>query len=127
LSFANWDGYATWGNMERLRNERDGTNFAKSPMWVRRGTIATLYIAPAYRDAADFVYGAGRNGSHRRSDIVRIRACPNRTSFYSGGLIVHGPTCVEIRVRERGSRLVHRKMISINMGAACPAVPATTR
>ena len=93
----------------------------------RQGTVASLYIAPAYRDVADFVYGAGRNGSHRLSDIVRIRACRNRTSFYSGGLTVRGPTCVEIRVRQRGSRRVYRHMVSIDMGDTCPTVPATAR
>jgi hypothetical protein len=126
VGFAGWDGYATWVNMERHRDPRTGTNYAKSPMWVRPRAVATLYVAPAYRDVADFVYGAGRNGSHRLSDIVRIRSCPNRTSFYSGGLVVRGPTCVEIRVRVRGSRRVYRKMVSINKGDTCPAVPPTS-
>ena len=117
----NWAGYAEWRNMEWLRDDRDGTNYAKNPMYARRGTVATLSIGPAYRAAADFVYGRGPNGSHARSDIVRIRACPHRNSFYSGGLVVTRPTCVRIDVRERGSRRVHRKMVSINMGANCPA------
>jgi hypothetical protein len=118
---AGWDGYADWPNMERQRNSRDGTYYAKSAMNARRGTIASLSIAPAYRAVADFIYGQGPNGSHVLSDVVRIRACKRHTSFYSGGLVVRGPTCVGIEVRERGSRRVYRQMVSINMGANCPA------
>jgi hypothetical protein len=123
VGFAGWDGYATWANMESQRDPRTGTNYAKSPMWVRRGAVASLYVAPAYRAVADFNYGARRSGSHRLSDVVRIRACPDRLSFYSGGLVIREATCVEIRVRVRGNRRVYRKMVSINKGDACPAVP----
>src|SRR3954454_17578520 len=118
---ANWDSYADWPNMERLRDPRDGTYYAESRMYARGGTIATLAVAPAYRAAADFVYGGGRNGSHVLSDVVRIRACARGWSFFSGGLVVKGRTCVLIEVRERGRRRVYRKMVSINMGTNCPA------
>ena len=117
----NWEGYAHWGNMEWLRDSRTGLVYAKNAMRVRAGTIATLSIAPAYRDAADFVYARDSNGQARRTDVVRIRACERRRSFQAGGVVVRDPTCVLIRVRERGSRRVHQKMISLNMGSACPA------
>ena len=115
---ASWDSYATWRNMESLR--RDGTYYAKSPLFVDRGTIASLAVAPAYRDRADFFYGKGANGRNVLSDVVRIRSCARRTAFFSGGLVVTAPTCVLIEVRQRGSSRVHRRMVSINMGANCP-------
>jgi hypothetical protein len=68
---------------------------------------------------ADFVYGHGPNGSNVLSDVVRFHACPRRWTFFAGGLVVRGPTCVLIEVRQRGSRRVHRRMVSINMGANC--------
>ena len=117
---APWDTYATWPNMESLRDPRDGTYYAKSPLFVDRGTIGSLAIASAYRDDADFVYGNNANGRSVLSDVVRIRGCARRTAFFSGGLVVRGPTCVLIEARERGSRRVHRRMVSINMGANCP-------
>ncbi len=117
---AGWTGYAEWPTMERLRDPRTGTNYAKSGMYIRRGTIASLAIAPAYRDVADLVYGKGRNGQSVLSEAVRIRGCARRPTFFSGGLVVRGPTCVLIEARERGSRRVHRRMVSINMGANCP-------
>ena len=89
-------------------------------MYARRGTIASLSIAPAYRDVADFVYGSGRRGGHVLSDVVRIHACPRRTSFYSGGLVVKAATCVLMELRQRGNWRVLRRMVSINMGANCP-------
>ena len=116
---AGWDSYATWPNMEASRH-RDGTFYAKSPLFVDRGTIASLSIAPAYRDDADFNYAKGANGVSVLSDVVRIRSCARRTAFFSGGLVVRDPTCVLIEARERGSRRVHRRMVSINMGANCP-------
>jgi hypothetical protein len=116
-----WGGYATWHNIEQQRDP-DGLIYAKNPMFVRRGTIASLSIAPAYRGQADFVYGDNRRGTARvLSDAVRVRACKRRATFYSGGLIVTGSTCVLIEARERGSRRVQRRMISINMGTSCPA------
>lgn len=115
-----WDGYAAWPGMESFRRP-DGTHYAKSPMYARPRSVATLYIAPRWRDAAEIVYG------RVRGDAIRIRGCRRRTAFFSGGLLVRGPTCVEVRVRQRGSRRVHRRMASINMGDACPAVPATSR
>lgn len=117
---AGWANYAAWPNMERLRDPRTGTNYAKSGMQVGRGTIASLAIAPAYRAFADLVYGNGTNGQSVLSEVVRIRGCARRSEFFSGGLVVRGPTCVLIEARERGSRRVHRRMVSINMGANCP-------
>jgi hypothetical protein len=118
---ASWDGYAEWGNMEALRDPRDGTNYAKNPMYLRRGAVASLAIARAYRDKADFVYGRGPNGSAVLSEVVRLSSCRNGMAFFAGGLVVTGPTCVLIEARQRGSRRVHRRMVSINMGANCPA------
>jgi hypothetical protein len=117
-----WDSYAVWPTMEQQRDPRDGTIYAKYPMYLRRGTVASLSIAPAYRRNADFVYG-GRAGRHVLSEVVRFRSCANSTTFYSGGLVVTGATCVMIEARVRGDRRVHRKMISINMGANCAAAP----
>src|SRR5215208_6357128 len=57
-----WGDYATWRNMEQQR-DADGLIYAKNPMYLRRGTIASLAIAPAYRDQADFVYGSNRRGT----------------------------------------------------------------
>jgi hypothetical protein len=116
----NWNGYEQWLNMERLRSP-EGTYYAKNGFGVRARAAGTLSIAPAYRDAADFIYGSGRNGRHVLSDVVRVRGCPRRGGFVSGGLIVRGPTCVLIEARRRGSRRVQRRMVSINMGANCPA------
>jgi len=114
-----WDGYAEWPNMEQLRDPRDGTYYAKLPMYLRGNTIASLSIARAYRDKADFVYGRGANGGAVLSEVVRFHSCRGGTTLYPGGLVVTGPTCVLIEARERGSRRVHRRMISINMGANC--------
>jgi hypothetical protein len=118
----NWDGYAQWLTMERFRSA-EGTYYAKNGFGVRARAIGTLSIAPGYRDVADFIYGRGRNGQGVLSDIVRVRGCPRRGGFVSGGLIVRGPACVLIEARDRGSRRVFRRMVSINMGANCP--PAT--
>jgi hypothetical protein len=118
----NWAGYAQWLNMEQLRSS-EGTYYAKNGFGVRARAAGTLSIASAYRDKADFVYGRGRNGQSVLSDVVRIRGCPRRGGFVSGGLVVTGPTCVLIQARVRGQRRVHRRMVSINMGANCP--PAT--
>jgi hypothetical protein len=119
---AGWEGYAQWPNMERLR-ARDGTYYAKSGLYVGRGVVATLSIAPAYRGVADFIYGKGRNGRSVLSEVVRVRGCVRQRDFVSGGLVVKGPTCVLIQVRGRGDRRVYRRMVSINMGSNCP--PAT--
>jgi hypothetical protein len=118
---ASWDDYAEWVGMERMRNPEDGTFYAKSPLYVRRDTIGSLAVAPAYRDVADFVYGRGPDGSHALSDVVRFHSCKRSASFFSGGLVVGGPTCVGIEARVRGSRRVYRRMVSVNMGANCPA------
>jgi hypothetical protein len=116
-----WDGYAQWSNMEQLRDPRDGTYYAKLPMYLRKNTVASLSIARSFRDNADFVYGRGRDESAVLSDVVRFRSCRGGTTLYPGGLVVTGPTCVLIEARVRGSRRVRRQMISINMGASCVA------
>ena len=112
LLFNGWHGYKSWANMDEFR-DRDGAAYAKAPMYARRGSISTLYVAPAHRDNVDIFYGG------ERADVLRISACPRRLSFYSGGLLVREPACVEIRVRERGSRRVHRHIASINAGDSC--------
>jgi hypothetical protein len=118
---AGWESYAHWFDMERFRDPRDGTIYAKSGLYVGRGVVATLSIAPAYRGVADFVYGKGRNGGHVLSEVVRIRGCARRRDFMSGGLVVTGPACVLIQVRGRGDSRVYRRMVSIDMGPNCPA------
>ena len=119
---AGWEGYAYWFDMERFRDPLDGTIYAKSGLYVDRGVVATLSIAPAYRDAADFVYGKGPNGRSVLSEVVRIRGCARRRRFVSGGLVVTGPACVLIQARGRGDRRLYRRMVSINMGTHCPAI-----
>jgi hypothetical protein len=116
VGFGGFSGYAQWDNMERVRSP-EGTYYAKSPMYVRRRTVASLSIAPAYRGVADLNYG-----HHGLVDVVRINSCKRgRTTFFSGGIVVRAPACVEIQVRVRGRRGVLRQMVSINKGDGCPA------
>jgi hypothetical protein len=117
---AGWDTYKEWPNMERFADPETGAVYAKAGLYVRPGTVASLSIAPAYRADADFNYGQGRNGARVLADVVRIRACERRTTFFSGGLIVTGPTCVGIEVRVRGSRRAYRHMVSIDRADTCP-------
>ena len=112
LAFHGWDGYATWESMDRFR-QRGGYAYAKSPMFARAGSIATLYVSPADRENVDIFYGG------KRADVIHVRACSRRLSFYSGGLLVRDRSCVEIRVRARGSRRVHRERLSIGVGESC--------
>ncbi|MEA2481838.1 MAG: hypothetical protein QOJ07_3760 [Thermoleophilaceae bacterium] len=117
---AGWDGYASWPG--KVRNPDTGTYYAKSGITARAGTVATLSIAPAYRGVADLIYGQGPDGDHVLSDAVRFSSCRHGTTFFSGGLVVGGPECVELRVRARGSRAVFRRMVSIDRGDSCPAL-----
>ena len=79
LAFHGWDNYATWESMDRFR-QRGGFAYAKSPMFARAGSVATLYVSPADRNNVDVFYGG------KRADVMRVRACSRRLSFYSGGL-----------------------------------------
>jgi hypothetical protein len=113
--------------MEAVRDPHDGTKYAKNPMYARARTVSTLSIAPGYRDQADWAYGLGSRRRRVLSDVVRIHGCRYRPMLLAGGLVVKGPTCVLIEVRQRGVRRVYRQMVSINMGANCPTPPLHRR
>ena len=106
------DGYSDWDGVQRLDPE-SGTSYAKNPMYLQRGKVVSMSIAPRARHVADINYG------FRARDVVRLSACRDRTTFFAGGFVVTEPACVPFAVRVRGSRRVYRRTISIGKGDAC--------
>jgi hypothetical protein len=105
------DGYKDWDGHTRLAD--DGTYYAKNPMHMKAGTVASLSIGASARSVADWNYG------FRAVDTVRLNGCRDEPSFFAGGLVVTKPVCVPITLRVRGSRQVYRRVVSIGMGDAC--------
>ena len=107
------DYYADPAAFERYRME-DGGYGAKAPPTVRRGRTVTISIARRDRDVGEIALG----GVH--ADSYRLTACPRRRwSAWPGGFRLKRPTCLHLTARERGSRRVHRTVLSFGMGDSC--------
>jgi hypothetical protein len=106
------DQYSDWDGVWKPDPESD-VFYAKNPMYLKRGQVVSMAIAPRARNVADFNYG------FRARDVVRLSGCRNTTAFFAGGILVTEPACVPIAVRVRGSRRVYRETVSIGKGDAC--------
>jgi hypothetical protein len=117
--------YADPAEADRFRDPDTGGYGFKAPLAVRRGKTVTISIARPDRDWA----GLGIDG-RRPVDSVRLNACPRPAppsvdpyeqdwSSWVNGFTVKRLGCLRLLARERGTRRVHRAMLSFGMGDAC--------
>lgn len=109
-----------------------GHGLAEVFLWAEPGATVTVALPEEERDAAGLVYTflaasrerPGAAGVFRVGDgdpAVTFRACRDRTTHWTGGILVTGkPRCLPVEVWIAGHRAPLRRRLPIATGKPCP-------
>lgn len=114
-----WESLERFSDRRVLDRFRSGTGFLlKAPIAVAAGKVVTVSV----KSQAALTYSGGTPTTSTVKN-VRFHACSRaksgRATVFAGGFRLDGPGCVDLEVRQRGSKIVWRRTVSFGMGDTC--------